>query len=83
MNYISTVNAAGNTLVNDVYNNIEEGFSEILSAIQNVKSGSGEFTAADALAIQQGVYHYTLYQETITKVVSKAANAINEVSKAQ
>ncbi|TOE30914.1 EscI/YscI/HrpB family type III secretion system inner rod protein, partial [Vibrio parahaemolyticus] len=31
----------------------------------------------------QSMFHYTMFQEIVTKVTSKSANAINEVMKAQ
>ncbi|RTZ16936.1 EscI/YscI/HrpB family type III secretion system inner rod protein [Vibrio aquaticus] len=64
-------------------NNVGSGFEDIMAAVKQAQAAKGEFSMADTLAIQQSVFHYTIYQETVSKIASKSANAINDVMKAQ
>ncbi|EGQ7944552.1 EscI/YscI/HrpB family type III secretion system inner rod protein [Vibrio cholerae] len=67
----------------DTFNNIGQGFQEILDALDKANANGQTLTVQDTLALQQSVFHYTMFQETVTKIASKSANAINEVAKAQ
>ena len=71
------------SVLEDTFNNIGEGFQEILDNLDQINASQEAITVQDTFALQQSVFHYSLYQETVTKIVSKSANAINEVMKAQ
>ncbi|WP_341663624.1 EscI/YscI/HrpB family type III secretion system inner rod protein [Vibrio sp.] len=71
------------SVLEDTFNNIGEGFQEILDNLDQINASQGAITVQDTFALQQSVFHYSLYQETVTKIASKSANAINEVMKAQ
>ncbi len=71
------------SVMEDTFNNIGEGFQEILDNLDRINAGGQTITVQDTLALQQSVFHYSMYQETVTKIASKSANAINEVMKAQ
>ncbi|ASU22432.1 EscI/YscI/HrpB family type III secretion system inner rod protein [Vibrio qinghaiensis] len=71
------------SVLEDTFNNIGQGFQEILDALDKANANGQTLTVQDTLALQQSVFHYTMFQETVTKIASKSANAINEVAKAQ
>lgn len=71
------------SVLEDTFNNIGQGFQEILDALDKASANGQTLTVQDTLALQQSVFHYTMFQETVTKIASKSANAINEVAKAQ
>lgn len=71
------------SVLEDTFNNIGEGFQEILDNLDKINANQDAMTVQDTFALQQSVFHYSLYQETVTKIASKSANAINEVMKAQ
>ncbi|MCG7491846.1 MULTISPECIES: EscI/YscI/HrpB family type III secretion system inner rod protein [Vibrio] len=71
------------SVLEDTFNNIGEGFQEILDNLDKINANQDAITVQDTFALQQSVFHYSLYQETVTKIASKSANAINEVMKAQ
>lgn len=71
------------SVLEETFDNIGKGFQEILDSLDKVNANGGAFSTQDALALQQSVFHYTMFQETVTKITSKAANAVNEVAKAQ
>ncbi|AGB12620.1 EscI/YscI/HrpB family type III secretion system inner rod protein [Vibrio parahaemolyticus] len=68
------------SVMEKTYNNVGESFEQILATIDSIGDG---MSAVDALRLQQEVFHYSIYQETVTKIASKAATAVNEVMKAQ
>lgn len=70
------------SVMEDTFNNVGEGFQEILEQMERINSNQ-TITTVDTLALQQSMFHYTMFQEIVTKVTSKSANAINEVMKAQ
>lgn len=76
------VQALQPSVFEDAFNNIGEGFQEIMNDLQKINDGK-TITLQDTLALQQSVFHYSLYQETVTKIASKSATAINDVMKAQ
>jgi type III secretion system YscI/HrpB-like protein len=76
------VQAIQPSVFEDAFNNIGEGFQEIMNDLQKINDGK-TITLQDTLALQQSVFHYSLYQETVTKIASKSATAINDVMKAQ
>ncbi|ENM3804006.1 EscI/YscI/HrpB family type III secretion system inner rod protein [Vibrio cholerae] len=67
----------------DTFNNIGKGFQEILDSLDKANANGQALTVQDTLSLQQSVFYYTMYQETVTRIASKSANAINEVTKAQ
>lgn len=71
------------SVLEDTFNNIGKGFQEILDSLDKANVNGKTLTVQDTLSLQQSVFHYTMYQETVTKIASKSANAINEVMKAQ
>lgn len=71
------------SVMEKTYNSVGESFEQILATIDSIESSGGGMSAVDALRLQQEVFHYSIYQETVTKIAAKAANAINEVMKAQ
>ncbi|AMF96280.1 MULTISPECIES: hypothetical protein [Vibrio harveyi group] len=70
------------SVVEDTFNKVGEGFQDILEQMERINNNKS-ITAADTLVLQQSVFHYTMFQEIVTKLTSKSANAINEVMKAQ
>lgn len=80
---IDIINGIKPSVLEETFDNIGKGFQEILDSLDKVNANGGAFSAQDALTLQQSVFHYTMFQETVTKITSKAANAVNEVSKAQ
>ncbi|AVI67752.1 EscI/YscI/HrpB family type III secretion system inner rod protein [Shewanella sp. WE21] len=64
----------------DTFNNIGEGFQEIMDDLKKISDGA---SVSETLALQQSLFHYSFYQETVTKIASKSATAINDVMKAQ
>ncbi|MDR5014420.1 MULTISPECIES: EscI/YscI/HrpB family type III secretion system inner rod protein [Aeromonas] len=70
------------SVMEETFNNIGEGFQEILDQMDRINTNQS-ITTVDTLALQQSMFHYTMFQEIVTKVASKSANAINEVMKAQ
>lgn len=80
---LNSVNGIESSILKDSYQNVGEGFKEILSSLDNINASEGGITVADTLALQQAVFQYSMYQEMISKIASKSANAINEVMKAQ
>ncbi|MCU8034843.1 MULTISPECIES: type III secretion system inner rod subunit SctI [unclassified Shewanella] len=76
------VQAIQPSVFEDTFNNIGEGFQEIMNNLQKINDGK-TITLQDTLALQQSVFHYSMYQETVTKIASKSATAINDVMKAQ
>lgn len=70
------------SVMEETFNNIGEGFQEILDQMDRINTNQSIKTV-DTLALQQSMFHYTMFQEIVTKVASKSANAINEVMKAQ
>lgn len=80
---IQGVQAVRPSVLEDTFNNIGEGFQEILETMNHINTSGQAMRVQDTLALQQAVFHYSLYQETVTKIASKSANAINEVMKAQ
>lgn len=70
------------SVMEETFNNIGEGFQEILEQMDRINTNQS-ITTVDTLALQQSMFHYTMFQEIVTKVASKSANAINEVMKAQ
>ncbi|AQS37667.1 EscI/YscI/HrpB family type III secretion system inner rod protein [Shewanella psychropiezotolerans] len=77
------VQAIQPSVLEDTYNNIGEGFQEIMDDLQKINEGGNTISLQDTLALQQSVFHYSMYQETVTKIASKSATAINDVMKAQ
>ncbi|AYV25050.1 EscI/YscI/HrpB family type III secretion system inner rod protein [Vibrio mediterranei] len=71
------------SVIEDTFDNIGEGFQKILDNLDRINTSGQTITVKDTLALQQSVFHYSMYQETVTKISSKSANAINEVMKAQ
>ncbi|AWS50745.1 EscI/YscI/HrpB family type III secretion system inner rod protein [Providencia rettgeri] len=71
------------SILKESYQNVGEGFKEILNNLSDINASGGNITVQDTLALQQAVFQYSMYQEMITKIASKSANAINEVMKAQ
>ena len=70
------------SIMEETFNNVGKGFQEVLDNLERINSRQA-ISAGDSLAIQQSLFHYNMYQETVTKIASKSANAINEVMKAQ
>ncbi|MCX8809088.1 EscI/YscI/HrpB family type III secretion system inner rod protein [Vibrio parahaemolyticus] len=68
------------SVMEKTYHTVGESFEQILATIDSIGDG---MSAVDALRLQQEVFHYSIYQETVTKIASKAATAVNEVMKAQ
>lgn len=85
MNNIALENVSGveSSIAKETYQNVGEGFKEILNVLDEVNASGGDITVSDTFALQQAVFQYSMYQEMITKIASKSANAINEVMKAQ
>ncbi|EJL6267958.1 EscI/YscI/HrpB family type III secretion system inner rod protein [Vibrio cholerae] len=71
------------SVLEDTFNNIGKGFQEILDSLDKANANGQALTVQDTLSLQQSVFYYTMYQETVTRIASKSANAINEVTKAQ
>ena len=76
------VQAIQPSVFEDAFNNIGEGFQEIMDNLQKINDRK-TITLQDTLALQQSVFHYSMFQETVTKIASKSATAINDVMKAQ
>ncbi len=70
------------SVMEKTYNSVGESFEQILATIESIES-SGGMSAVTALRLTQDAFHYAIYQETVTKIAVKAANAINDVAKAQ
>jgi len=70
------------SVMEETFNNVGEGFQEILNQMDKINTNQS-ITTVDTLALQQSMFHYTMFQEIVTKVASKSASAINEVMKAQ
>ncbi len=79
---IQSIDVTQPSVMEKTYNSVGESFEQILATIDSIES-SGGMSAVDALRLQQEVFHYSIYQETVSKIAAKAANAINEVMKAQ
>ncbi|GHW72564.1 EscI/YscI/HrpB family type III secretion system inner rod protein [Vibrio cholerae] len=71
------------SIIEKTYNSVGDSFEQILATIDSIQSSGGGMSAVDALRLQQEVFHYSIYQETVSKIAAKAANATNEVMKAQ
>ncbi|MDH5928705.1 EscI/YscI/HrpB family type III secretion system inner rod protein [Vibrio lentus] len=70
------------SVMEETFNNVGDGFQEILNQMDKINTNQS-ITTVDTLALQQSMFHYTMFQEIVTKVASKSASAINEVMKAQ
>lgn len=70
------------SVMEETFNNVGDGFQEILNQMDKINTNQ-TITTVDTLALQQSMFHYTMFQEIVTKVASKSASAINEVMKAQ
>ena len=70
------------SVMEETFNNVGEGFQEILNQMDKINTNQS-ITTVDTLALQQSMFHYTMFQEIVTKVASKSASAINEVMTAQ
>ncbi|EGQ8084520.1 EscI/YscI/HrpB family type III secretion system inner rod protein [Vibrio parahaemolyticus] len=77
---IQGVDIAQPSVMEKTYNNVGESFEQILATIDSIEDG---MSAVDALRLHQEMFHYSIYQETVTKIASKSATAVNEVMKAQ
>lgn len=71
------------SIIEKTYNSVGDSFEQILATIDSIQSSGGGMSAVDAFRLQQEVFHYSIYQETVSKIAVKAANATNEVMKAQ
>ncbi|WP_336934422.1 EscI/YscI/HrpB family type III secretion system inner rod protein [Vibrio cholerae] len=71
------------SIIEKIYNSVGDSFEQILATIDSIQSSGGGMSAVDTLRLQQEVFHYAVYQETVSKIAAKAANATNEVMKAQ
>lgn len=79
---IPAVNTSQNSVLEESFDHIGKGFQQILDEIEKMNAKGG-ISTVDAIKIQQSAFHYSMYQEIVTKIVSKSTNAINEVMKAQ
>jgi hypothetical protein len=70
-------------IISESFDNVGKSFQQILNDLEAVNRSEGGLSAVDALSLQQSLFQYSFYQETVTKIASKAANSINEVMKAQ
>ena len=70
------------SVMEETFNNVGDGFQEILNQMDKINTNQ-TITTVDTLALQQSMFHYTMFQEIVTKVASKSASAIDEVMKAQ
>ncbi|NUW68074.1 EscI/YscI/HrpB family type III secretion system inner rod protein [Vibrio coralliilyticus] len=75
--------SASVSVMEEAFNNVGEGFEDVLKQMEAIQSREGNITITDTLNLQQSVFKYGFYQETVTKIASKSATAINEVMKAQ
>lgn len=80
---IQSIDATQPSVIEKTYKNVGESFEQILATIESIESSGTGMSAVDALRLQQEVFHYSIYQETVSKIAAKSANAINEVMKAQ
>ncbi|EKT60071.1 hypothetical protein [Providencia sneebia] len=80
---LDSVSGIESSVFKDSYQNVGEGFKEILNSLDTINSSGGGITVADTLTLQHAVFQYSMYQEMISKIASKSANSINEVMKAQ
>lgn len=80
---LENISSIESSIVKETYQNVGEGFKEILNVLDEVNASGASITVSDTFALQQAVFQYSMYQEMITKIASKSANAINEVMKAQ
>lgn len=72
------------SVLEETYNHIGEGFQQVMDDLAKInQKGSEGISLQDTLALQQSVFHFSFYQETVTKIASKSATAINDVMKAQ
>lgn len=69
-------------VLEETFNNVGKGFQEILNQLDHINTDKA-ISTVDTLALQQSMFNYTMFQEIVTKITSKSANAINEVMKAQ
>ncbi|EKN4037962.1 EscI/YscI/HrpB family type III secretion system inner rod protein [Yersinia enterocolitica] len=71
------------SILENTFDNVGEGFKEIMDILNDVNSKGGNITVTDTLSLQQAMFKFTMHQEIITKIASKSASAINDVMKAQ
>lgn len=72
----------GPNVIETTFNNIGDGFKGILDSLEKINQ-KGTMDVKDTLKLQHSLFQFNLYQETVTKIASKSANAINEVMKSQ
>ncbi|HHL2502283.1 TPA: EscI/YscI/HrpB family type III secretion system inner rod protein [Yersinia enterocolitica] len=71
------------SILENTYNNIGEGFKDMMEVLNDVNSRGGDITVTDTFSLQQAIFNFTMHQEIVTKIASKSAAAINDVMKAQ
>ncbi|MCY4473071.1 MAG: hypothetical protein OXC07_09700 [Kistimonas sp.] len=73
---------AATSVLGRAVNNVGTSFEEIMDGMARMAE-KGSLTTGEALHMQAKFHHYTMYQEMVTRVASKSANAVNDVMKAQ
>lgn len=73
---------ANASVMGRAFNSMGASFEDIMRSVDQL-SAQGTITAGEALNMQAKFHHFTMYQELVTRVASKSANAINDVMKAQ
>ncbi len=57
------------SVMEETFNNVGDGFQEILNQMDKINTNQS-ITTVDTLALQQSMFHYTMFQEIVTKVAS-------------
>ena len=71
------------SMLEKTYSQVGESFEDVMYQMEQIEARGGEMTATDAMKLHSSLFKYTMYQELVSKVASKAAGAVNEVMKAQ
>lgn len=70
------------SVIGETFNHVGDSFKEILADVEKINKQNG-VSVQDALNLTEAAFHYDFYQNILTKIASKSANAINDVMKAQ
>ncbi len=86
MNKIQQIQAPS-AAIDSVVGNVNKNFQDVLNTINESKDANGinaqNITPSNMLRIQQDLYKFTIYNEMVTKIVSKTVTSVNEVMKSQ
>ncbi|MCX8986022.1 EscI/YscI/HrpB family type III secretion system inner rod protein [Citrobacter portucalensis] len=70
------------SIIGETFNHVGDSFKEMLAEVEKINNQNG-VSVQDALKLTESAFHYDYFQNVLTKIASKSANAINDVMKAQ